>query len=82
MIGPLSYHVADSLNEMSEYTDSLKKLLNTYDIKQLYLDINKNKGFMKFVLKPFSNDENRFIFTAPNQSVYNPGNGRLGFALK
>ena len=82
VIGPLSYHVADSLNEMSEYTDSLKKLLNTYDIKQLYLDINKNKGFMKFVLKPFSNDENRFIFTAPNQSVYNPGNGRLGFALK
>ena len=82
VIGPLSYHVADSLNEMNEYTDSLKKLLGTYDIKQLYLDINKSKGFMKFVMKPFANDENRFVFTAPNQSVYNPGNGRLGFALK
>jgi hypothetical protein len=33
-------------------------------------------------MRPFDSSDNNFIFTAPNQSAYNPGNGRLGFALK
>jgi hypothetical protein len=80
VIGPLSYHVADHLNSKPEYVSALKGILNRFDVRQLYLDFKGDR--MSFKMRPFDSSDNNFIFTAPNQSAYNPGNGRLGFALK
>ena len=81
VIGPLSYALIDYLNKNPAYRSSLKQMLSKIEIKQLYLDINLGKSKLNFNLKSFSDLDSDFTFEAPNQSVYNPDNGRLGFKL-
>ncbi len=82
ILGPLSYHVTDNLNADAEYVDALKELLSKLDVKQLYLDFYIKKNEMFLHLKSFSNEKVNFSFEAPNQSVYNSDNGKLGFKMK
>jgi hypothetical protein len=82
VIGPLSYALIDYLNKNPAYRSSLKQMLSKIEIKQLYLDINLGKSKLNFNLKSFSDLDSDFTFEAPNQSVYNPDNGRLGFKLR
>jgi hypothetical protein len=82
VIGPLSYHVIDYLNNEGSYKKALKEILSKVDVKQLYLNILLRKKILTFDIKSFSDDSSNFTFEAPNQSVYNPDNGRLGFKLK
>ena len=80
--GPISYAVVDYLNKNATYRSSLKEMLSKIEVKQLYLDINLGKSKLDFNLKSFSDSDSDFTFEAPNQSVYNPDNGRLGFKLR
>lgn len=82
ILGPLSYHVTDNLNRDEQYVDALKELLSKLDVKQLYLDFYIKKNEMFLHLKSFSNEKVNFSFEAPNQSVYNADNGKLGFKMK
>jgi hypothetical protein len=82
IVGPLSYAVTDYLNAKGTYRAALKEMLSKIEVKQLYLDINLGKSKLDFNLKSFSDSDSDFTFEAPNQSVYNPDNGRLGFKLK
>lgn len=82
IIGPLSICVAKTLNEDPIYLESLKALCSMVPINQLYLDFKLKTNLIEFHLKAFESEESEFKFEAPNQSVYNPSNGRLGFALK
>lgn len=82
--GPLSYHVADLLNGKigsSKYTNALNTIIRKTEVKQIYLNFALKINSVQFNIKSFSNPKSTFNFTAPNQSVYNPTNGRLGFEL-
>lgn len=80
--GPLSYHVADSLNENPGILTALNQILKKLEVKQLYLDFILRKDNMQFKMESFNSEASQFQFEAPNQSVYNPGNGKLGFKMK
>ena len=82
VIGPLSYYVVDYLNSNKEYKDALTELLSKIEVKQLYLNIQLGKQKLDFNLKSFSDPNAQFTFESPNQSIYNPDNGRLGFKMK
>ena len=82
VIGPLSYYVVDYLNSNKEYKDALAELLSKIEVKQLYLNIQLGKQKLDFNLKSFSDPNAQFTFESPNQSIYNPDNGRLGFKMK
>lgn len=82
IIGPLSINVAKSLNADPVYVEALKALCSMVPINQLYLDFNLKTNLIEFHLKTFEAAESTFKFEAPNQSVYNPSNGRLGFSLQ
>lgn len=82
IVGPLSICVAKTLNEDPIYLESLKALCSMVPINQLYLDFKLKTNLIEFHLKAFESKESEFKFEAPNQSVYNPSNGRLGFSLK
>ena len=82
IIGPLSINVAKSLNADPIYVEALKSLCSMVPINQLYLDFNLKTNLIEFHLKTFEAVEAKFKFEAPNQSVYNPSNGRLGFSLQ
>lgn len=80
IIGPLSYAVVDAMNSNPDYLQGLKEILSKLEIKQLYLDFNLEKKYITFNMKSFGTSD--FQFEAPNQSVYSPANGKLGFKLK
>ena len=83
--GPLSYHVTDLLNGdvgTSQYLDALNTIMRKVEVKQLYLDFILKKDLIEWKIRAFSNPEATFKFEAPNQSVYNPSNGKLGFKMK
>jgi hypothetical protein len=82
VLGPLSYYVVDYLNSNKEYKDALAELLSKIEVKQLYLNIQLGKQKLDFNLKSFSDPNAQFTFESPNQSIYNPDNGRLGFKMK
>lgn len=82
VIGPLCYHVTDVLNQNQTYQTALTELLSKLEVKQLYLDFAPKKQEMILHLKSFSNEGVKFTFEAPNQSVYSPDNGKLGFKMK
>jgi hypothetical protein len=82
IIGPMSYHVTDYLNSNGTYQASLTELLSKLEVKQLYLDFAPKKQEMMLHLKSFSTEGVKFTFEAPNQSVYSPDNGKLGFKMK
>ena len=81
VIGPISYYVTNILNADPIYKDSLVDLLSMLEVKQLYLNFLLNKNCIQFHLKSFNEENSNFQFEAPNQSVYNPDNGKLGFAM-
>ena len=81
VVGPISYHVIDTLNADPIYKDSLVELLSMLEVKQLYMDFILKRESISFHLKSFSGENSNFQFEAPNQSVYNPDNGKLGFAM-
>jgi len=83
--GPLSYHVVDLLNGAvgsEKYINALNAIMRKVEVKQLYLDFILKKDAMEFKMRAFTNPKAKFEFTAPNQSVYNPSNGKLGFKMK
>lgn len=83
--GPLSYHVVDLLNGgvgSNKYVDALNTIMRKVEVKQLYLDFILKKDMMEFKMRAFTNPKAKFEFEAPNQSVYNPSNGKLGFKMK
>jgi hypothetical protein len=82
VVGPLCYHVTDILNQNQVYQTALTELLSKLEVKQLYLDFAPKKQEMLLHLKSFSNEGVKFTFEAPNQSVYSPDNGKLGFKMK
>jgi hypothetical protein len=82
--GPLSYHVADLLNGKigsSKYLDALNSIIKKTEVKQLYLNFMLKNNAVQFNIKSFSDPKSKFSFIAPNQSTYNPTNGKLGFKL-
>lgn len=82
VIGPLSYHVTDYLNNNDSYQVTLTHLLSKLEVKQLYLDFIPKKNEIHLHMKSFSTSGVKFTFEAPNQSVYSPDNGKLGFKMK
>lgn len=83
--GPLSYHVADLLNGgvgSTRYLDALNVIMRKVEVKQLYLDFLLKKEVIEFKIRAFTSPKAKFEFVAPNQSVYNPSNGKLGFKMK
>ena len=83
--GPLSYHVVDILNGgvgSEKYLIALNAIMRKVEVKQLYLDFILKKDTIEFKMRAFTNPKAQFEFTAPNQSVYNPSNGKLGFKMK
>jgi hypothetical protein len=83
--GPLSYHVIDLLNGgigSTKYLDALNTIMRKVEVKQLYLDFLLKKDMIEFKMRAFTNPKAKFEFEAPNQSVYNPSNGKLGFKMK
>jgi len=83
--GPLSYHVIDLLNGgigSDRYLNALNAIMRKVEVKQLYLDFLLKKDMIEFKIRAFTNPAAKFEFEAPNQSVYNPSNGKLGFKMK
>lgn len=78
-ISPISYAVVDAMNANPDYLIGLKEILSKLEIKQLYLDFNLNRESLTFNIKSFTVGD--FKFEAPNQSIYSPANGKLGFKL-
>jgi hypothetical protein len=81
ILGPLSQYVPRVLNSDPIYTTALKSLCSMVPVNQLYLDFELKTNTMEFHLKSFIEESSEFQFEAPNQSVYNPDNGKLGFSL-
>jgi hypothetical protein len=81
IVGPLSQAVPKALNENPDNISALKDLVSMLPINQLYLDFEFSKNLVKFKLTSFMDPDSNFKFEAPNQSVYNPDNGRLGFRM-
>ncbi len=82
VIGPISYHVTDFLNANGQIKDALTNLLSKLEVKQLYLDFIPKRNEIHLHMKSFSTEGVKFTFEAPNQSVYVPDNGKLGFKMK
>lgn len=82
VVGPLSQAIPKALNENPDNLNALKDLCSMLPINQLYLDFEFKKNLVKFKLSSFMDPESIFRFEAPNQSVYNPDNGRLGFKME
>lgn len=82
IIGPLSYHVADILNQQGTYAKSLTSMLSKIEVKQLYLVFSMSKKTINFKLKSFTDPNAKFKFDIGSQSTYNPENSRLGFKLQ
>ena len=81
IMGPLSQYIPRVLNADPIYTTALKSLCSMVPINQLYLNFELKNKSMDFHLKSFIDESSNFQFEAPNQSVYNPDNGKLGFSL-
>lgn len=82
IIGPLSQYIPRVLNGDPVYTNALKALCSMVPVNQLYLNFELKSNSMDFHLKSFIDESSEFQFEAPNQSVYNPDNGKLGFSMK
>ena len=66
----------------TKYLDALNTIMRKVEVKQLYLDFLLKKDVIEFKMRAFTNPKAKFEFEAPNQSVYNPSNGKLGFKMK
>ena len=77
-----SYYICDRLNKVPIYLETLKAVVATTGVKQMYLDVFIKQSKMTFSIKSFNDPDAKFKFHIPSIAATNPTSSKLGFKLQ
>jgi hypothetical protein len=78
IMSPLSASLVREMNGKADVIETLNNIVRKIEVKQIY--ITNKKNHIEFKVKNFSSS--KFVFSAGNISVNNPGNSKLAFKMK